>query len=235
MVDYSQIIKNVNSIGGLQKNLSVLKLLIDRSGTSLDDEIAWRKKEEESVHPAPQVTVLGILLAVVFCGCMSTILWWMLHPPAQISLSAAKARVAISAIKKIIVPTTGTSYAERAVELACRLGEKQNAEILVTYVIEIPFTLPLNANMEKAETIAKEAVDRGTGIVQHSNLPFRARVERARNVGEGIIRLAKEEDADLIVMGIRPITGQPEKIIGRTSEAVLRRAPCEVILDRRVE
>lgn len=187
------------------------------------------------MHPVPQVTFLGIILALIFCSSMFTVLWWMLHPPAQISLSAARARVAISAIKKIIVPTTGTSYAERAVELACRLGEKQSAEIVVAYFIEIPFTLPLNAFMEKAETIAKEAVDRASGIVQQSDLPFRARVEKARNVGEGIIRLAKEEEADLIVMGIRPIRGQPEKIIGRTSEAVLRRAPCEVILDRRAE
>jgi len=184
---------------------------------------------------APQVTLLGVALAFVFCGSMFVILWWMLHPPAHVSLSAAKARVAVSAIKKIIVPTIGTGYSERAVELACRLGEKQKAEIVVAHFIKIPFTLPLNASMESAETAAKEIVERGVEIVRHSNLPSRAVVERARQVEDGIIRLAREEDADLIVMGIRPVVGLPERIVGRTSEAVLHRAPCEVLIDRRAD
>ena len=181
----------------------------------------------------PQVTVLGMVLALVFCGSMFIILWWMLHPPAYVSHSAARARVAVSAIKKIIVPTIGTTYSERAVEVACRLGEKQKAEIIVAYFIQIPFTLPLNAELERAEAVAKDVIQRGIEIVMHSNLPYRAVIARARQIEEGIIRLAREEDADLIIMGIRPVIGLPERIIGRTSEAVLQRAPCEVLIDRR--
>jgi nucleotide-binding universal stress UspA family protein len=174
------------------------------------------------------------MLAAVFGGAMFTILWWMLHPPPQVSLSVAKAKVAVSAIKKIIVPTVGEIYSEEAVELACRLGQEQKAEIVITYVIEVPFTLPLNAALGKTEQLAKDAVGRGVEIVRHHGLVARAKIERARKVGEGIIRLAREEDADLIVIGIRPLVGLSERILGRTSETLLRRAPCEVIVDRRV-
>jgi nucleotide-binding universal stress UspA family protein len=187
------------------------------------------------MNAAPHLTVPGVFLAIVFAAAMSRIIWWMFHPPPQVSLSAATASVAVSAIKKIITPTIGTTYSEKAIELACRLGKEQKAEIIVAYVIEVPFTLPLNARMEKAETVAREVVERGAGIVQHNNLPFRTKVERARQIGEGIVRLAKEEEADLIVLGIRPVLGLPEKIIGRTSEAILRRATCEVIIDRRFD
>jgi len=187
------------------------------------------------VTAAPQVSLLGVLLALIFCGSMSIVLWWMLHPPPHVPLSVAKAKIAISALKKIIVPTTGTTYSENAIELACRLGLLQKAEIIVAYVIEVPFTLPLNAVMDRAEAIAKEVIGRAVSIVQYHNLPFKPRIERARKVGDGIVRLAKEEDADLIVIGIRPVIGVPEKIMGRTSETVLRRAPCEVIIDRRPE
>jgi nucleotide-binding universal stress UspA family protein len=185
--------------------------------------------------PAPHVTLLGAVLAFVFGGSMFGILWWMLHPPAKVSLSVVKAKIAVSAIKKIVVPTTGTTYAEKAIELACRLGEQQKAEIIVTYVIEVPFTLPLNASLDKAEAIAGDVLARGEEIVRHHALPVRTEVVRARQVGEGILRLAKEEAADLIVIGIRPAAGVPERILGRTSETVLYRAPCEVIIDRRVE
>ncbi len=183
----------------------------------------------------PHLTFLGALIAAIFAGAMFSIIWWMLHPPPQVSLSVAKAKVAVSAIKKIIVPTVGTTYSEKAVELACRLGKEQKAEVVIAYVIEVPFTLPLNATMAKAEAIAKEVVKRAEDIVHHRELPVKTKIERARKVGEGIIRLAKEEDADLIVVGIRPIIGLPEKILGRTSETVLRRAPCEVIIDRQPE
>jgi nucleotide-binding universal stress UspA family protein len=172
---------------------------------------------------------------MLFAGAMSTIIWWMLHPPPPVSLSTAKATIAMSAIKRIVVPTTGTTYAEKAVELACRLGREQKAEIVVAYVIEVPFTLPLNASMGKTEAIAKEVVDRAQDIVKHHNLPVIAKIERARKVGEGLIRLAKEMEADLIVIGIRPLRGITEKIMGRTSETLLRHAPCEVIIDRRPE
>ena len=185
------------------------------------------------MNPAPHMTLLGLIMASIFGGAMFSIMWWMLHPPPQVAISVAKAKIAISAIKKIIVPSTGTTYSESAIELACRLGHQQKAEIVVTYVIEVPFTLPLNAAMGKAEAIAKEVIARAVAIVQYHNLPVKSRIERARQVGEGLVRLAKEEDADLIVIGIRPVIGAPEKIMGRTSETVLRRAPCEVIIDRR--
>lgn len=183
----------------------------------------------------PHITFIGAVLAAIFSSAMFAIIWWMLHPPPQVSLSVAKAKIAVSALKKIIVPTTGTSYSESAIELACRLGLQQKAEIIVTYVIEVPFTLPLNAAMGKAEAIAKEAMTRAEAIVRHHNLSVKPKIERARQVGEGIVRLAKEEGADLIVIGIRPVSGSSEKIMGRTSERVLSRAPCEVIIDRRPE
>lgn len=184
---------------------------------------------------APQVTFLGIMFAFIFCISMASLLWWMMHPPRQVSQSLAKAMVAVSAIRKIIVPVQGTTYAYKAVELACRLGKEQKAEIFVTYVIEVPFTMPLSATMDKATAEAKSVLEHAEEIVSHSNLPCKPIMQKARQISEGIIRLAKEEAADLIVIGIHPMIGLPDKIMGRTSEAILRKAPCEVILDRRVE
>lgn len=183
----------------------------------------------------PHITFLGVLLAAFFCGSMFALLWWMLHPPPAVSLATAKAAIAVSAIRKIVVPTTGSKYSEKAVELACRLGREQKAEIIITYVIEVPFTLPLNADMGKTELLAKDALQRAVEIVQHHRLPVTTRTERARKAADGLIRLVKEIGADLIVIGIRPLRGITERIMGRTSETVLRHAPCEVIIDRRPE
>ncbi len=178
------------------------------------------------------ITFLGALFAAVFAGSMTALLWWMLHVPRAIPLAAAKARRAVGAIKKILVPTSGTLYSERGIELACRLGEEQKAEIYLINVIEVPRTLPLEAPLPAAEAKAKEILEEGESIVNLRGLPSKGEVRRGRVAGEEIIRAAKDWEADLVVMGIRSEIRMAQEILGRTSDLVLRRAPCEVILDK---
>ena len=179
-----------------------------------------------------QITFLGALLAFFFATSMGILLWWMLHVPRAIPQAAAKARRAVGAIKKILVPTSGSIYSERGIELACRLGEEQKAEIYLVNVIEVPRTLPLDAPLLEAEIKAGDVIKRGEEIVSLRGLPVRAEVKRGRVAGEEIIRIAKDRDADLIVMGIRSEIRMAQEILGRTSDLILRRAPCEVIVDR---
>jgi len=179
-----------------------------------------------------QITFLGALLAFVFTASMGMLLWWMFHVPRAIPLAAAKARRAVGAIKKILVPTSGTLYSERGIELACRLGEEQKAEIYLITVIEVPRTLPLEAPMAEVEKNAEEIIRRGESIVSLRGLPTKGEVRRGRVAGEEIIRAAKDWDADLIVMGIRTNIRMAQEILGRTSDLVLRRAPCEVIVNK---
>ena len=150
-----------------------------------------------------QITFLGALLAFFFATSMGILLWWMLHVPRAIPQAAAKARRAVGAIKKILVPTSGSIYSERGIELACRLGEEQKAEIYLVNVIEVPRTLPLDAPLLEAEIKAGDVIKRGEEIVSLRGLPVKAEVKRGRVAGEEIIRMAKDREADLIVMGIR--------------------------------
>src|SRR4030042_2096585 len=108
-----------------------------------------------------QISFLGALLAFVFATSMGILLWWMLHVPRAIPQAAAKARRAVGAIKKILVPTSGTVYSERGIELACRLGQEQEAESHLVNVIEVPRTLPLEAPLPEAETKAGDVIKRG--------------------------------------------------------------------------
>lgn len=182
--------------------------------------------------PEIQITLTGALLALVFTTSMAILLWWMLHVPRAIPQAAAKARRAVGAIKRILVPTSGTLYSERGIELACRLGEEQKAEIYLINVIEVPRTLPLEAPMPEAEAKAKDIIKEGEAIIVLRGLQAKGEVRRGRVAGEEIIRAAKDWDADLIVMGIRSEIRMAQDILGRSSDLVLRRAPCEVILDK---
>jgi nucleotide-binding universal stress UspA family protein len=116
--------------------------------------------------------------------------------------------------------------------LACRLGEEQKAEVYLINVIEVPRTLPMEAPMPEAETKAQEILKEGESIVSLRGLPVKGEIRRGRVAGEEIIRAAKDWEADLIVMGIRSEIRMAQEIMGRTSDLVLRRAPCEVIVDK---
>ena len=180
----------------------------------------------------PLPTPPGILAASIFLLLLGAVLVWMLRAPRLVAAEVELARRGVDTLTRILVPTSGTAHSERGVELACRLGADQGATIMLAYVIEVPRALPLAASMTGLETTAQAALDRSEQIVRtHGLVPERV-LTRARIAGEEIVRLASDLRADLIVMGIRSRLGLREEILGRTSDIVLQRATCEVLLDK---
>ncbi len=180
----------------------------------------------------PTLHPLGIALAVVFGASMALLFWWMFRVPPQVPREVAAVRRSIAAMERILVPVSAKVSSERAVELACRLGGRQKAEIILAYVIEVPFTLSLGTPVPAEETRGEEALRTARFIVDQHALPVRTKLIPHRNAWDGILRLAREEQVDAVVMGAgvgRP--GQGEGI-GRTAQEVLRRAECEVIVDK---
>lgn len=184
------------------------------------------------MNVTPNTSPLGVFLGLLFGLLMGGLIWWMLHPPRQITEVAAKMKHTVGALKRILVPTVGEAYSEKGVELACRLGREQDADILLAYVIVVPFTLPLGAPLERAEGKAKEALDRAEGVVLRHRLRYAKRVERARQAANGIIRIAKEQDVNMIVLSLPPSGKREGKVFGRTTEFLLRRAPCELVINK---
>lgn len=175
---------------------------------------------------------LGILLAVVFALLIGGLLLWMFRVPAPIAQEVARARRSVSGIKRILVPTRGAQHDERAVELACRLGQEQGSQIILTYILEIPLTLSLNTPLPDEEAKATRAMQRSVEIVELHNLEAVPRVERDRQAGRGILRTARDLDVDLVVIGMNPARSHFADPLGRTTETLLRNANFEVIVDK---
>jgi len=182
-----------------------------------------------AIHP------IGFILAVVFAVSMGGLMWWMLKVPRSLSAPVARARVSVEAIKRILVPTIGNVFAGREVELACRLGQEQKAEILLAYLLEVPRTLPLDASMPEEETKAREALELARTIVDLHGLPSTMELLRARVAGEKIAQTAHEKEVDMIVVGMRPGMGLAHEAFVRTVDVLMRKAPCELLIDRVVE
>ena len=139
----------------------------------------------------PPVQPLGAVVAAAFALAMGSLLWWMLHPPAQISAAAAKAHRSLFAVKRILVPTSGSAYSERGVELACRLGQEQKAKIILAAVMEIPRTMPLGVPLPEVEREAEAALARAESIITLHGMEAEPVIQLARAAGEEIVRLAR--------------------------------------------
>ena len=175
---------------------------------------------------------IGVGLAVAFMGAMAWLFRWMFAVPPLVSREVAAARGSVTALRRILVPVVEAVASERAVELACRLGEAQKAEIIVLHVVEVPLTLPLGAPMEQEERRGQAALDTACAIVSRHGLRCIHMIIPDRHAADGILRVAGDQGADVIVLGL----GEKRRImpdqIGRTSREVLRRAHCEVVIDK---
>ena len=178
-----------------------------------------------SLHP------LGIGIAIAFGLSMAGMLWWMLHPPQPIQAAVAKAMRGVSAIARILVPVRGSTYNERAVELACRLGAEQKANIIACHVLEVPLALPLNTPLPAEEKRADEVLLRAREIIEHHGLPAETVCTRERDVARGVLRVAQEKEVDMVVIGINPRQLAAGESIAPATQALLRKSRIEVIVD----
>jgi nucleotide-binding universal stress UspA family protein len=179
-----------------------------------------------TLHP------LGIALAVIFVGSMALLFRWMFNVPPVVPHEVAMVCHSVAALQRILVPVSGKLASERAVELACRLGLAQKAEIILAYVMEVPFTLSLETKVPAEEAKGQEALGTARLIVEQHGLPVTTKIVPHRYAAAGILYLAKEQAVDAIVMSAGAGLPGPAEGLGRTSQEVLRRAGCEVIVDK---
>jgi APA family basic amino acid/polyamine antiporter len=152
----------------------------------------------------------------------------------------------------ILVPVFGTELDDDIVATAGRLaaaeqegdGEVDETHLAIVYVIEVPLTLPLDAELPpEREEEALRAIERAREVgEEYEDVKVTASVTRARDVGAGIVEAARRGGVEAIVVGAEP----PSKIrggatlggigaakpaeIGAATEYVLTKAPCQVLL-----
>jgi basic amino acid/polyamine antiporter, APA family len=170
-----------------------------------------------------------------------------------VSEKALTKQVPEVAFRNILVPVFGTKLDDDIVATAGRLAaaEQEEAEsgeeetrLDLVYVIEVPLTLPLDAELPaEIESGAQRALKRASDVgEEYEDVKVTAEVVRARGVGAGIVESARRYNSEAIVIGGEPPTkikggaklggigaAKPAEI-GAATEYVLKKAPCRVLL-----
>ena len=130
--------------------------------------------------------------------------------------------------RSLLVPLADNAETERALDVACQLAVEHGASLTALAVVEVTPLLPLDARMEAEEAAAKRLLARAQAAGDSYGLAVAARTKRARQAGEAIVAAAEACRCDVIVIGSPRRRGS--HVFGATTDVVLRRAPCRVMV-----
>ena len=139
-------------------------------------------------------------------------------------------------MKRILVPTDFSKHAEYALRVAAQIAKKNNSEICLLHMLELPHqasdavsagsAIPQimffkDLAINKLETLMES--DFLEGITVSEIIQF----EKAF---DGIMEISKKNNVDLIVMGSHGASGYEEMFIGSNAEKVVRASEVPVLV-----
>lgn len=134
-----------------------------------------------------------------------------------------------SAFRRAILALNGGACDDRIVRLAAELGRAAHAELIGVHVVEVGWTMPLDADIAARSEGAQQILDHAELAAEGLKARLEPILLQARDVGAALVDEASERQADLMVVGLpyRKRYGG-DFAIGRTIPYVLKHAPCEV-------
>jgi APA family basic amino acid/polyamine antiporter len=136
------------------------------------------------------------------------------------------------AYHNILVPVLGGGLDHAAMVVACKVAAQRGATIVVAAVLEVPQTLPLNADLGDADWIANQQLDVAKAIGQEYGVDVVTRLVRARRSENAVLEEALRRESQLIVLGVHRRRHLGMSLTGKTNERILRKSPVRVLLVR---
>ncbi len=140
-------------------------------------------------------------------------------------------------MKKILVPTDFSEHAEYALKVAAQIARKNNAEIILLHMLELPhqggdagtgaghdvpeIMLFKNRAIERLEDLMDEEYLDGIEVSE---------VIQFEKAFDGVMKISKKNDIDFIVMGSHGASGFNELFIGSNTEKVVRYSDVPVLV-----
>ena len=133
------------------------------------------------------------------------------------------------AFRRAVLALNGGSSDSRIVRLVAEYARQIKAELVAVHVVEIDWTLPLDADIAGRSEEVQRVLDMAESVAEDYRIVLEPVLLQARDVGAAIVDEATERGADLLVVGLpyRKRFGG-EFAIGRTIPYILQNAPCAV-------
>lgn len=133
------------------------------------------------------------------------------------------------AFRRAVVAVNGGPGDRQIVNLTCGLARHQKSEVVAVHVVEIDWTLPLDADVAGRSEEAQRVLDTAEMTAEQAHYTIEPVLLQARDVGAALVDEATARGADLLVLSLpyRKRFGG-DFAIGRTIPYVFKNAPCAV-------
>lgn len=146
-------------------------------------------------------------------------------------------------IRKILVPVDGSEHSRKALEFACELSEKFEAELSIVHVVRDEqaervvmvlgtsrVTLP--PDPERVEAAGRDMIDAATKLVEGRGCRVASSSSVVGTPSKEILAYAEKGAFDTIVMGSRGLSDLGGLLLGSVSHKVSHLASCTCIVVR---
>jgi nucleotide-binding universal stress UspA family protein len=167
-----------------------------------------------------------MILVLVLVAAAAGLVLGRLRAPRRVAQRAARPE----AVRRILLPFTGSSISRRAFDAAVRLARAENATLMPCYLATVPLNLPLDAAlpaqclraMPLLETIEQRAIDQDVAID--------GRIVRGRTPRDALRRILEDEHFDRVIVSAEHQNGRT--FSGDDLVWLLDRADAEVLILR---
>lgn len=140
------------------------------------------------------------------------------------------------AFARLVVPVAGSDIDGRVLDILPDLLSKDGAEVTFLFVVEVPQSMPLDAELpaeiELGERALRHAEQVAKRTLRSRSSQVLTELLQARAVGPAIVDEAIERDAEAILMTAAVHRRHGRPTLGETTDHVLLHAPCEVVVIR---
>jgi len=138
--------------------------------------------------------------------------------------------------ERILFPTDFSDHAANAQEYALSLAREYGASLHVVHVVQLfsyvfDFGVDNSAQYEAVTATLKKLLDELLDGLADEPIAVTGDLLQGDPVAE-IVRVAREDPADLIVMGTHGRAALEHALLGSVAEKVVRKAPCPVLTVR---
>ncbi len=138
---------------------------------------------------------------------------------------------------KILVPIDGSKPSEAAIELALRIASENRAEVVFVHAVELNKVVAMTGPGGIDPGLAIDAACKaGSAILDDARAcAQKAHVQASFEQPEdecvsSVLQLARQRNADLIVIGSHGRSGIPRAFLGSVAEGILRRSHIPVLV-----
>jgi len=151
--------------------------------------------------------------------------------------------------EKILVPLDGSEHSQRALETAIEIAKKFGSHMVLLHVYSVTVTpvivpepttvtpagVPVATSgevakmVDAARDVGREILGEGKRNVETEGIEVDTMLKEGNSVQE-IVKLAREGQFSLVVVGARGIHRIRELLMGSVSEGVAKNSPCPVLV-----